>query len=158
MPHSFCRLKTEQLICSGSFPYVSSAGPPTTDTVTPLETWKWPVSPASPSHPTSVHSPDCTDSASSVSLILVPSSLSPLPFAPTSLPSCWALFFPHRALHSSHPWLRVCPPQTQCCFTALNPVSCSSICLASAGSPFSSLKLSLTPLECIAPSSLESLQ
>lgn len=158
MPHSFCRLKTEQLICSGSFSYVSSAGHPTTDTVTPSRNLEIACVSASPSHPTSVHSPDLTDSASSGSLVLVPSSLSLLPFASTSLSSCWALFFPHRALHSSHPWLCVCPPQTQCCFHGLEPCF---LLLNLPGKCWFSIRFSEAfpaPLECIPPSSSESLQ
>lgn len=143
MPHSFCRLKTEQLVCSGSFSYVSSAGHPTTDTVTPSRNLEIACVSASPSHPTSVYSPALTDSASSgLSSWFPPPCPSyhlPLPvFLAVGL--CSFLTVPYTP--ATHGCVYV-PPRHSAVFTALNPVSCSSICLASAGSPFASLKLSL---------------
>lgn len=76
MPHSFRKLKTELLICSGSFSYVFclTVVPPQTQSFHP-ETWESPLSsscslpPVTP--PTSVQPPDLTDPASSLPPVLV---------------------------------------------------------------------------------------
>lgn len=116
--------------------------PPQTQSLR-LETWKSPVSPPPP------HTPLLF--THQISQILPPQGLSswfppPCPSYHLPLPVflavglCSFLTVPYTP--ATHGCVYV-PPRHSAVFTALNPVSCSSICLASAGSPFASLKLSL---------------